>query len=902
MISAGRRKFLSFAAATAGASATSMFPSVIREALAVPANNVTGTLADVEHVVIFMQENRSFDHYFGTLSGVRGFDDPRAIALPNGNPVWYQPNPAGGHVLPFHFDAKNTSALSVGTNHSWKGSQTTWQGWDAWVPQKTAQTMGYFDRGDLPFYYALADAFTICDAYHCSIFGATDPNRMYSLTGSSQGWLGAMGSLYNVSPTGFYNNDPARDNISPAVTAGAPNWRTYAETLEANQVSWKVYQEWDNYGDNYLAYFKNFRVNADGSRLGSDSPLYQKGRALAAGSTEANSAGTKGDWLVKAFADDVRENRLPQVSWICAPNDYTEHSPASPNAGENLTARLLAALVANPTVWSKTVFLLMYDENDGFFDHVPSDLAPLTAGMGKTTLADIGKYENYGGVPVGLGPRVPMLVISPWSKGGRVCSQLFDHTSKIRFLEEWLVAGRGKERAKVECELISPWRRAVCGDLTSAFDFSKPNKTWPASVPKSAAYQRVTGKPYPQPPAVQTLPKQEPCPTVTGTRYACALPYELSVHGGYKGGKQFELDFANDGTAGAAYIVYSSLRSDGPWYYTVEPGKSIEQEIWNWTGNSYQLTVHGANGYLRGFQGALGLAAGGAKPEVRSSYDRDRGALGLSLLNTGGAKPCRFTITDMAYGAEPAVYTVAAGQSLSVDLALDASFGWYDLNVSCDADAGWSRQLAGHVETGRASRTDPQIGTNRVKVTLDTSTPHVSRGAPVLLHYAAPPGKLDAENWIGIYAPGTSPGKGNALQWAYAPAQNGTASFSTSALTVGEYTVWYLYKNGYVVLGGPISFSVTQLSAASPSVARGKPIVFDYAVPAAKVTSTNWIGIWPAGVTPGSGTYLVWQYVTAAAGLATFDTSKLAPGAYTAWCLYNDGYAQLGGPCNFSVV
>ncbi|MET3133225.1 phospholipase C [Oxalobacteraceae bacterium GrIS 1.11] len=809
MISSGRRKFLSFAAATA--SAGTLFPNLIREALAVPANNTTGTLADVEHVVIFMQENRSFDHYFGTLPGVRGFDDPRAIDLPGGLPVWYQPDAHGGHVLPFHFDAQNTSALSLGTNHSWKGSQATWQGWDAWVKQKTPQTMGYFDRADLPFYYALADAFTICDAYHCSVFGATDPNRLYSLSGSNQGWMGNMGALYNINGAGYYNNDPARDNIAAAVTNGAPNWRTYAEVLEANQVSWKVYQEWDNYGDNYLAYFRNFRVNADGSRLGADSPLYQKGRTLAPGSTEANAAGTKGDWLVQAFADDVRNERLPQVSWICAPNDYTEHAPNSPNAGENLTARLLAALVTNPALWSKTVFLLMYDENDGFFDHVPPDMAPLDAGMGKTTLADIGAHETYQGVPVGLGPRVPMLVISPWSKGGRVCSQLFDHTSKIRFLEEWLVAGRGKRRADVQCENISPWRRAVCGDLTSAFDFSRPNSAWPTAVPKTAAYRRVSGKPYPTPPASQSLPRQEPCPTVTGTRYACALPYELSVQGYARDGARFALDFGNEGRAGAAYIVYSNLRSDGPWYYTVEAGKSIEGEIWHWDGPAYELSVHGANGFLRQFKGAVKPAAGGARPELRTNYDTATGGMRLILSNLDGLLPCAFTVTDNAYGVAPVSYSVAAGQMLGLDCALDASFGWYDFSVSSDADGQWLRRVAGHVETGLPSRTDPLLGAhqaNPAKISLSTSTPRVARGAAVIFSYAAPAGKLDPRNWIGIYGPGGSPAHGNALQWAYAPDAVGAASFASATLAVGDYTAWYLYQNGYALLGGPVGFSV----------------------------------------------------------------------------------------------
>ncbi|NRR33355.1 phospholipase C, phosphocholine-specific [Oxalobacteraceae bacterium] len=900
-MSISRRKFLSFAATSAGVSATTMFPDLIRQALAVPANNATGTLADVEHVVILMQENRSFDHYFGSLAGVRGFDDPRAVDLPDGHPVWYQPNGTGGYVLPFHFDAKNTSALSVGLDHSWKGSHATWKGWDAWVKQKTSKTMGYFNRGDLPFYYALADAFTICDAYHCSIFGATDPNRLYSLSGTSQGQLGAMGSLYNINASGVYNADPANDNITAAVTATAPTWQTYAEVLQANGVSWKVYQEWDNYGDNYLAYFKNFRVNADGSRLAASSPLAQNGRVMAAGSSAANAPGTKGDFLVQAFAADVQNNRLPQVSWISAPTEYCEHPSHSPNAGESITARLLAALVANPAVWSKTVFLLMYDENDGFFDHVPSDMAPLSAGMGKTTLADIGAYENYQGVPVGLGPRVPMLVISPWSKGGRVCSQLFDHTSKLRFLEEWLVEGLGKDRASVSCQHISPWRRAVCGDLTSAFDFQNPNSDWPAGVPKTAAYVPVSGKPSPVPPAVQTLARQETVTSGDGPRYACALPYELQVQASNNGNKQLAVSFGNSGQAGAAFIVYSNVRTDGPWYYTVEAGKSINNELWTWTGSSYELSVYGANGYLRQFKGTVSLVAGAARPELQTSYNVPNNSIWLTLSNLGGLQACRFTITDNAYGAAPASYAVPAGQTLAIDCGLAGSFGWYDFTVSCDADALWSRRVAGHVETGAASRVDPMIGSNLNQIALQTGTPFVNKGAALTLGYAVPNGKLDPKNWIGLYASGRSPGNGSAALWSYAPNASGSVSFSSGTLAVGDYTAWYLYQDGYVVLGGPVPVSVTQLSASAASVKQGVAIAISYALPAAKVNSKNWIAIWKAGVTPGSGSYLVWQYVTAASGSASIDTSKLVPGNYSAWCLYNDAYTVMAGPANFTV-
>ena len=897
MESKSRRGFLGMAAAAAGAS---MFPPVIRQALAIEANNVTGTLADVEHLVIFMQENRSFDHYFGTLSGVRGFDDPRAIALPSGQPVWYQPTATGSYVLPFHFDVKNTSALSVGTNHSWKGSQQTWQGWDAWVKQKTALSMGYFDRGDLPFYYALADAFTICDAYHCSIFGATDPNRMFQLSGTNHGWIGAMGSLYNISPSGYYNNDPTKDNISASVTASAPNWTTYAETLQANGVDWKVYQEWDNYGDNYLAYFRNFRVNADGTRLSPSSPLYQRGRVLAPGSAEANSAGTKGDWLVASFADDVRNGKLPAVSWICAPNDYTEHSPNSPNAGENITARLLAALVASPEVWSKTVFLLTYDENDGFFDHMPAPIPPLTPAQGRTTLASVGEYENYQGVPVGLGPRVPMLVISPWTKGGRVCSQLFDHTSQLRFLEEWLVA-RGRARDAVACKAISPWRRAVCGDLTSAFDFAQPNASWPASVPKTTSYTLVNGKPTPVPPAQQSLPRQERCIDPGNTRPACALPYQLTVSAVATAANQLSLSFHNSGACGAAFIAYSSVRSDGPWYYAVEAGKSIIGETWTWTTPGYELSVYGPNGFMRQFKGSAALHS--ARPEVRAEYDLALPAVILHLSNLGGTQTCSLTIADNAYGAAPATVQLAPAATVTLTRPLQASFGWYDLSIRTSSDSQFLRRLAGHVDTGAAGRTDPQIGANRNQhVALSAAAGYVQQGAAFSLSYVAPAGKVDARNWIGIFGPGTSPGKGSAAQWVYAPQASGSWAASTAGLAVGDYSAWYLYRDGYEVLGGPLGLSVTRLDADPVTVKRGQLASFRFALPSTKVRARNWIGLWPAGAAPEKVKWLAWKYVGTASGSVSFDTSALAVGNYAAWMLFDDGYQRLGGPCAFAVT
>ena len=170
-MSTDRRDFLKLLS-TAAASAA--FPASIARALAIPANNRTGTIRDVEHVVFMMQENRSFDHYFGTLRGVRGFRDPRAVKLPSGKSVWYQPDPTNpdGYVLPFRPPSSNLGlAFLEDTPHDWDSTHAAWNGgvYDQWVPQKGTTSMAHLTRQDIPFHYALADAFTVCDAYivHC---------------------------------------------------------------------------------------------------------------------------------------------------------------------------------------------------------------------------------------------------------------------------------------------------------------------------------------------------------------------------------------------------------------------------------------------------------------------------------------------------------------------------------------------------------------------------------------------------------------------------------------------------------------------------------------------------------------------------------------------------------------
>ena len=678
-----RRELLRLAAGSAAAVGS----GVIGRALAVEPRRVTGTIADVEHVVILMQENRSFDHYFGSLRGVRGFGDPRPVSLPSGRWVWFQPDGKGadGYVLPFHLDAHATSAQTMPSlDHSWKGSHARWKRHDAWVAAKTGMTMGYFTRADLPFYYALADAFTICDAYHCSIFGPTNPNRMFLFTGTSGLNVGETSFLAVTNPPQELNesSDPAHDNPKWA----GLGWTSYAERLQAAGVSWKVYQEHDNYGDNALAYLKAFRG------AGRDAALMERGRGCVAGSDASNARASRGEHLVAAFASDVAQGRLPQVSWIVAPYIMCEHPAASPGYGESLTARLLAALADHPEVWARTVFLLNYDENDGFFDHVPPPVPATDPGMGGSTVDVAG--ERYGAEPVGLGPRVPMLAISPWSRGGWVNSQLFDHTSVIRFLEA---------RFGVHEPNISPWRRAVCGDLTSAFDFARPDRRRAALPDVSTLMADVDAAakgPKPAVPPAQDRPVQEP-----GLRPSRALPYRLQVHGRVVDGR-LALSFVNDGAAAAVFTAWPGHGPDGPWVYTVGAGERLNAE--HPIGpEGYSLVVDGPNGFLRGFAGPPDGA------EVEAAYDAAGQRLLLTLRSPG--RPRRLTVQGGHYPHGPVrTYQLAADGERTDAWSLASTRCWYDLIVG-DADVrAWARRFCGRMETGRPGVSDPAVGALQV--------------------------------------------------------------------------------------------------------------------------------------------------------------------------------------------
>ncbi|WP_441251015.1 phosphocholine-specific phospholipase C [Kitasatospora sp. McL0602] len=662
-----RRKFISMAAVTAGAGATlSALPESLQQAVAAPAVAGTGTISDVQHVVIFMQENRAFDHYYGTMNGVRGFGDRNAITLPSGKSVLYQPySNSDGYILPFRMNTATTSAICVNAPAMSYPVDTAIFNkgkYDSWNTARTPGLgMGYFNRTDLPFYYALADNFTICDAYFCSTLTQTNPNRLHLFTGSNGLSVGQSAVLDNTEPSAGFS------------------WTTYAERLEAAGVSWKVYQQSDNFDDNALAWFANFKKAKPGSAL------HDKGMA------------TVPD-LVAAFKSDIDNGTLPQVSWIVAPANLSEHANYKPAYGEDLTARLLKVLAANQATWSQTAFILNYDENGGFFDHMPPPVPPASSSQGISSVSTTG--EISAGQPIGMGPRVPLIVVSPWTRGGYVNSQVFDHTSVIRFLEQ---------RFGVKEPNISAWRRSVAGDLTSVFGFGAAASGFPAlpdtSTYVGAADNECSTLPAPVVPSVQSRPVQE-----SGARPARALPYQPNANGrtDCSGGK-FWIDMTNTGSAGVVYYVYpNAYRTDGPWLYTVGAGAKVSDY---WSGGTptgaYDLSLYGPNGFHRRFKGNRSTAcgSGAALLEVASSYDTVNGRINLTFSNTGGTA-ATVTVTDNAYGTGgPWTYAVPVGGSASASFA--TTRGWYDLTVTAPTPDAFLRRLAGHLENGTDTITDP---------------------------------------------------------------------------------------------------------------------------------------------------------------------------------------------------
>lgn len=848
-----RRDFLKHAALLSGVAGFSGFmPKAVERAFAIEPDPNTSYL-DAEHIVILMQENRSFDHELGTLQGVRGFNDPRAVRLGNGSPAFLQTSSKGGQTYaPWRLDIKDTRATWLGSIPHIRYSQVdAWNGgnYNNWIDakrphnpeyQKVPLTMGHYTRQDLPFYYALADAFTVCDQNYCGVMSSTTPNRIVF-------WTGTVRDRQSPDSLVFMNN--------PKIAAGDMIWGTYPERLQDAGVSWKFYQNdlsnsggltkeerlWlGNFGLNVLEFFRNYHVELTprfrqkmheeiAATLKRIAELNNQLGAATAGSHSASllreklkveslelaslreklrrAQGSVADLspraqslhrrafvtneedpefhdletldfvderttekmqvpksdIFYAFRKDVESGNLPAVSWLAAPENFSDH-PVSPWYGAWYVSEAMDILTRNPEVWKKTIFILTYDENDGYFDHCPSFVAPdprnresggASEGIGYKGLEytyatdevrqGISPRDARSG-PIGLGFRVPMIIASPWTRGGWVNSQLFDHSSTIQFLERFVEQKFKKRTTEAN---ISPWRRAICGDLTSAFrpyDGKKPALPFVERNKFVESIQRARFKEIPSnykalsdeeiteiskgPAASRPFSVQEP-----GTRQACALPYELYADGRLNDGKSgFDLDLQaattlfKDLSAGAPFNVYlyGTIRSSATTAlnisdhkmqaatYAVKAGDTLKEsfQLSRFANGRYDIAVHGPNGFFREFKGS------GDDPgvEVRCSYEAGKGsdgqmraALVIHLLRNSGAGHAKVRVADR-YSGKTSTKTVSNDKEEIVKSDLGKQHGWYDVSVSVNGAVDFERQYAGRVETGQPSITDPVMG------------------------------------------------------------------------------------------------------------------------------------------------------------------------------------------------
>ena len=675
------------AAAVAGAVGGAVFGGAGSSASAAGAarasrTDLTGTIADVKHVVVLMQENRSFDHYYGSLAGVRGFGDRQVLEYPDGSTIFQQPyaeRPDGGVLMPFVLDSSKYNAQNAGgLDHSWEGGHAAWNrgAWNRWVAAKGDQTMGTFTREEIPFQYALADAFTIGDHYFCSLNGPTTPNRIFQWSGTNnpQGGLGG----------------PAIGN--PADYKPVYHWSTYPEQLQKAGVTWNTYANDEvgdgsgadgylgDYGDNPLWLFQAYHDS-----LASSDPkvhdLSDNG-GLHGGTWKASSGkGLDIHHVLSEFEAECAAGTLPQVSFVVAPYGWSEHPSASPDYGAHYQNTVVQALFSNPEIWESTVLIINYDENDGYFDHV---LPPLPE--------EGTPNEFVKGLPVGYGTRVPLTVVSPWSRGGWVNSQVFDHTSIIRFIEAW---------TGVTETNISDWRRQISGDLTSCFDFANPDfsiPTWPDTKALIAAANADKGKPTVQPPAVgkQAMPVQETTP-----RRHRPIPYQQNANVAVdRSTGAVSVQMTNEGASAVSMAVYPNAYF--PFQATPFTVSKANAKSFDWdaaaTDGNYDVSVYGPNRFLRRFAGRVvsGSHTDVPLPSVTAKVIGGANrALRLTLSNEGSVEVL-FTLASNDFIDKNTQLWVGAGSSEGLDW--DLSDGYYDVVVTANTGTGFRYRFAGHIE------------------------------------------------------------------------------------------------------------------------------------------------------------------------------------------------------------
>ncbi|HTQ38425.1 MAG TPA: phospholipase C, phosphocholine-specific [Pirellulales bacterium] len=839
-----RREFLKNAALFSGTLGVwGALELPLRKAWAIEPDPGT-TFLDAEHIVILMQENRSFDHCYGTLSGVRGFNDPRAISLANNNPVWVQTNAKGESYVPFRLNLKDTKATWMGfLPHNW-ASQVDARNdgqYDRWLEAKRSGhkeyaemplTLGFYNRDDIPFYYALADAFTICDQHFCSSITPTLPNRLFY-------WTGSVREKQTPESPAHVRNEQIVDEL-------LVGWKTFPERLEDLGISWKIYQNeltvptgldkdeepWlANFGCNVMEYFQQYHVQAnprhreyflkqqpllpgqiaalkqqlDNPNLASAeltrlkkehedltkelkqiekerahwdeedfdalSPraknLYQKAFCTNSADPDYRQLTElvyeddgqqrrmkvpKGDVLFQ-FRDDVAKGKLPIVSWLVAPERLSDH-PESAWYGAWYISETLKILTDNPEVWKKTVFILTYDENDGYFDHQPPFVCPNPlkretgfASKGVDTSLDfvqLAADEKLQGKvrgparqsPIGLGYRVPMVIASPWSRGGCVCSQVFDNTSVLQFLEKFLTHKSGQSVVETN---ISSWRRTICGDLTSAFQAAADDKDKnPEFVkrdpfveqiyqaqfkPLPSGYKALTAAELEQlrhdPAGSPLMQHQEP-----GIRRSAPLPYELYVAGALNADKtQFSLRMEvkkeqfGDHTPGCPFTVYARTGKEqlGVRNYAVSAGDTLEDSwtLSDFAAGKYHLQVYGPNGYFREFTGGAdepSLEISATYQPVSATNTKLNGNLELHITNRDSQRSIDVELTDHSYHAECPKRKLPPGGAVSLAIDTSCSHGWYDIGLRILQSENYYRRFAGRVETGQWTFSDPAMG------------------------------------------------------------------------------------------------------------------------------------------------------------------------------------------------
>lgn len=752
-------------------------PAILKAITIEPIKN--STFYDAEHVVILMQENRSFDHTFGALKGVRGFLDKRAFKKQDGHSVFFQKNTEGKYAAPARLDIKNTKSTWMSSlPHSWTDQQNALNKgkYDQWITSKASGnkdyksiplTLGYHNRQDLPFYYQLADAFTVFDQYFCSSLTGTTPNRLYL-------WSGTIREQQNGSAkANVFNSDIDYDQKKQA------NWKSFPEILEEQNISWRIYQNeislpkgmspeeegWlANFTDNPIEWFSNFKVKFSKgyhayipelikkitaeiekkpqqkerleqiiTELKEDLVNYhpsefdkltdfQKSIHQKAFTTNENAPdywnleiGTdehgeklvipKGDVLYQ-FRKDVENKKLPLVSWLVAPEHFSDH-PSSPWYGAWYISEVMNILTQDPEVWKKTIFIINYDENDGYFDHVipfspPQNPSQPVDWNGKDGTEYVNKAQDFlkdqknnriEGT-IGLGYRVPMLIASPWTRGGFVNSEVTDHTSVLQFLENFI---EKKYNKNVKVNNISNWRRAICGNLTSAFNQGEvqlPSLDYLDQKDFATQINSAKNKPIPQ---IKWFAEEELTEDLLniqerGIKPANPLPYHFDVNL-----VNNEIKMQNFTTKGVPLQIYdrNAFNTENFFFsYALYTEQSLYHRLEK---APFEVEVLGPNGFYRKF-----LNKGNVNLQVAFSHQKN-GEIKI-IIENNSEEIGLLTLKNLY---EKSLKNIKMKGMTEKELILDLSKrkGWYDFILESQHGDIW--HFAGRIDSGKTTITDP---------------------------------------------------------------------------------------------------------------------------------------------------------------------------------------------------